>query len=382
MSGAPAEQSADSARLVAADLRDRGIDSPFATSDADLERAVEQVIDLGHQLDDLIDVDLAGVAARYRIRSPGTIEPKEIYGAQTEFGKRLRLALGLAPAEEDFRLTPEEREAGEFFRDLAAVIGEDEVVALLRVIGASATRVARAVISVLRVRLETLEGRWNDDGSADGDVMRLSDGIESIVRLIDTLLEPFLAANSTMLRHHLADVASDEGEWRVDDAGRAALEDRVIGFADLVGFTAFTEQASAQEFLVAIQGFEEDVYAAVLDNGGSVIKLIGDEVMFTAPDAISALNIALELSALGRRSGDLEGMRVGLASGQVLSTGGDYFGTVVNIAARIVNLAFTHAIVVTAAVAQDLAGVVQLESLGNHDLRGISRPVELLRLRP
>jgi len=357
----------------AAELRQRGIDSSMAGSDADLEAAVQLLVDLGHQPEALVDVDLVGLAAQTQIRPAGTIEPREIYGAQTEFGRRLRLALGLAPTADSFRLTPDELAAGKFFRNLALMIGEDEVIALLRVIGASATRVARAVISVLRVRLEAAD---------DESETRLTDSLEDFAWFIDLTLDPFLEANSTMLRHHLAELASDDSEWRVDDGGNATLEQRVIGFADLVGFTAFTEQASAQEFLVAIQGFEEDVYAAVLDNGGSVIKLIGDEVMFTAPDARSALDIALELSAVGRRSGDLEGMRVSLASGQVLSTGGDYFGTVVNIAARIVNLAFTHAIVVTAAVAEDLAGVVELESLGAHALRGISQPVELLRLRP
>ena len=120
---------------------------------------------------------------------------------------------------------------------------------------------------------------------------------------------------------------------------------------------------------------------AVVGAGGTVVKLIGDEVMFVTPDADSAIAAATRLVTVSGDIVGLEGMRVGLAYGEVIASGGDYYGTVVNIAARIVGQAYPDAIVATDQLVTALSGPVRSQSLGDHDLRGISRPVELHRIR-
>ena len=173
----------------------------------------------------------------------------------------------------------------------------------------------------------------------------------------------------------------------VDTSRSATLQEHTIGFADLVGFTAFTEQADAEAFMTAMVHFEREVQDAVVDHGGTVVKLIGDEVMFATPDPLSAVHVAAALVGIGQDIAGLDGMRVGLAYGQVIRSGGDFYGTVVNTAARIVGQAYPDSIVATQSIADHLAASepensCEIQPLGPHDLRGIKHRVELYRIRP
>ncbi len=68
------------------------------------------------------------------------------------------------------------------------------------------------------------------------------------------------------------------------------------------------------------------------------MKLIGDEVMFVVTDPGAGCEMALELAVRPADHPRLPSARGGLAFGDVLSRDGDYFGPVVNLAARIVKL--------------------------------------------
>ena len=65
-----------------------------------------------------------------------------------------------------------------------------------------------------------------------------------------------------------------------------------------------------------------------------MVKLIGDEILYTAPDATSACAIALDLADTFRDHPIVPPVRVGLAGGQVMLLDGDVFGPVVNLADR------------------------------------------------
>ena len=138
-------------------------------------------------------------------------------------------------------------------------------------------------------------------------------------------------------RLHLAR-ASRRG-WAVDEASAATLAAVAVGFADLAGFTSLAGQVSATELAGIVDAFDEHVATLVLTNGGQVVKLIGDEVMFVADDVGDGLRIAQALAAGLPGAEDLPAVRVGLAAGEVLNRDGDYYGSVVNLAARLVDLA-------------------------------------------
>ena len=143
-------------------------------------------------------------------------------------------------------------------------------------------------------------------------------------------------------------------------ARRAALADRVdavgavmtltVGFADLVGYTALSSQLSDEALGYLVSRFEQLARDAVTTGGGRVVKMIGDEVMFVVEDPAAAARIALTLADVFADDDVLSDVRVGLACGPVLSQEGDYYGTVVNLASRLVNVAYPGTVVASQAI--------------------------------
>ena len=373
--------------LTAAGLRARGIDHERAQDDNDLLDSVRVLLSRGVTLDELEEFGFAKALSQRSIR-PNPLhgidadEALDHVGIDEEFSRRLRLAMGLQGGS-GLGLTPEELEATRLFASLADLVGEQEMLSVVRVVGSSTARIARATTELLRVNFQP---------PIDTTPARLTDAVEAYAALIDASLPAFLDATAALVRRHLAAVLADEQAWMVDASRSATLQEHAIGFADLVGFTAFTEQVDAAAFMAAMVQFEREVQDAVVDHGGTVVKLIGDEVMFATPDPVSAVRVAAALVGIGRDIPGLDGMRVGLAYGQVIRSGGDFYGTVVNTAARIVGQAYPDAIVATQRVVDALRAhehaseppgqVCETQPLGPHDLRGIQQPVELYRLRP
>jgi adenylate cyclase len=77
----------------------------------------------------------------------------------------------------------------------------------------------------------------------------------------------------------------------------------------------------------------------VAEEGGRVVKTIGDEVMFVSGDVAAAARIARRLTDRSLDDALLPPARAGLARGSVVTREGDYFGPVVNLASRLVEIA-------------------------------------------
>lgn len=362
--------------LTAAELRARGIDHPRAQDDDDLVASTTVLLDRGVTLEELAE---HGFAKALSLRS---IRPAPLHGidadaalhdvgVEPEFSQRIRRAMGLR-AGSGLGITQDELDATRLYAGLADLIGEEEMLSVVRVTGAATERIARATTELLRVNFQP---------PIDSTPARLTDAVEAYAALIDSSLPSYLDATTALVRRHLVAVLADDQAWQVDRSRSATLQMNAIGFADLVGFTAFTESADAESFMAVMVQFERDVQNTVIDQGGRIVKLIGDEVMFEAPSPQAAVAVAKALVSIGRDIAGLDGMRVGLSYGQVIRSGGDLYGTVVNTAARIVGQAYPDAIVATRAVVDGLDPSADVQSLGPHELRGISAPVELFRIR-
>jgi adenylate cyclase len=104
--------------------------------------------------------------------------------------------------------------------------------------------------------------------------------------------------------------------------------------------------------------------------------------MFSADDVVSGANIALGLSEQFRQEEVVSDVRVGLAHGPVLQYEGDLYGPVVNLAHRIVGIAYPGSVVVPESVQDALADDdrFKLVSIRAHTLRDIGKvPLWLLR---
>ena len=103
-------------------------------------------------------------------------------------------------------------------------------------------------------------------------------------------------------------------------------------FADLVGYTALSiEQGDEQAAEVATR-FQRQVRTLAGLHGATVVKSLGDGAMVRAEDAGDGVRLGLELA------NGLDGLppvRVGVNTGPAVERDGDFFGSAVNLAARL-----------------------------------------------
>jgi class 3 adenylate cyclase len=169
-----------------------------------------------------------------------------------------------------------------------------------------------------------------------------------------------------------------------------------VMFCDLVGSTSISAQLDAEEWRDLVGAYIDAASAAVVEMGGHVAKKLGDGLMslFGYPvaqenDSERAVRAALaiqralvELNRKNAGSGkpSLEA-RIGLETGPVVvDAEGEIFGDTPNIAARVQALAEPGAVLVTARVQRQVAGLFVAEERGSHTLKGVSEPVTLFRL--
>jgi adenylate cyclase len=161
---------------------------------------------------------------------------------------------------------------------------------------------------------------------------------------------------------------------------------RCVGFADLVSFTRLVRRLSERELARVVQRFEALASDVVTAHGGRVIKTVGDEVLFVAMSAAPAAAIAVDLVEAMAEDDVLPNVRVGIASGQVVSRLGDVFGTTVNRASRLTALARPRTVLVDDAMAAALATTsgFEMSPLRRRTLRGIGpvTPWSLRRAHP
>ncbi len=78
-----------------------------------------------------------------------------------------------------------------------------------------------------------------------------------------------------------------EAQRRMVRAGTEGGSPVCVGFADLVGFTAQTQQLDTATLAEVVGRFEAIAYDVVAAHGGRVVKTIGDEVMFVNDDVVA-----------------------------------------------------------------------------------------------
>jgi adenylate cyclase len=152
-----------------------------------------------------------------------------------------------------------------------------------------------------------------------------------------------------------------------------------VGFIDLVGFTERSADMSAAELATFIRDFEGRAHDVMTSHGARVAKLIGDEVMFVATDAGAACRAAGAMMV--RFGGGDNGVvpRGGIAYGDVLVRGGDYYGSVVNLASRLVDEAVPQEVLVTEELVA-AAPLCAFEPAGRRMVKGFPTPITVRSL--
>ncbi len=150
-------------------------------------------------------------------------------------------------------------------------------------------------------------------------------------------------------------------------------------FIDITGFTRYTEEEGDLEALDVVENFVETV-ETTLPPEATIVKTIGDEVMVVSPDVASLTEWAVGF--LDRFS-ERPHPRVGIHYAEAVYRDGDYFGTHVNLAHRVVTRAQAGEVMVTDRVVEAIAGRDHLgfEPIGEVSLKGFPAPTPLFLVR-
>jgi adenylate cyclase len=325
---------------------------------------------MAHSIDPMSSMTLSDVwepFARALIGDPEftSVEVADAAGVDLEQARRLWRALGFPPVPIHDRV---------FTRSDVAMLGAvrslleqgmaepGTLVQLTRVTGQSLARVAEAQVAATAGRLEL--------GRGDPATGRAVEPFIELTKSLVPSVESFL--NYAWRRHLVAALfrlAASDGMQPTTDRRVA------VGFADLVGFTAMSQQLSDDELAAIVDRFEALAYAHIPERGGRVVKTIGDEVMFTVEDSLVAAEIALALVEAYAGDDTLPDVRVGVAAGPVVSWEGDLFGPTVNLASRLVNMARPGTVLVSDDLGTELqpCSSLTLLHLRAVPLKGIGR---------
>jgi adenylate cyclase len=217
----------------------------------------------------------------------------------------------------------------------SGVVSPEVTYGMTRVIGSSMARVASALIDAVSARSEEVLGSVAVD--------EVTEVLEPIASEDGGFLPIFPAVLEQVWRRHLQ-AAARRRLLRGDPEDGAG---QVVGFADLVGFTALAQQVTDAELAEVVDQFEHLAYDIVVAGGGRVVKMIGDEVMFLVDDPVAAAEIALGLADASHDAAELSDVRVGMAIGSVIEREGDAFGMTVNLASRATSIAYPGTVVVS-----------------------------------
>jgi adenylate cyclase len=345
------------ARIVAR-LRERG------HSLEDVRRAGEEGRLAYGYVEDLFSSDGAGTYTFEEAADEVGLEPALL--------ERIWASVGFAPRRPE-RLTDDDVRA---LRYIAAILAAGfplvAFIQLIRVYGQALSRIADAETRLFHIYVHEPLMRQGVPGLQMAEEMEnlAGDLLPFSSPLMDYLHQRFLRefVERDVVGHMEADL--DESI----DLGRVRV---AIAFADLAGWTRFTEEVGEEEALDLVESFIEAV-TDTLPEDARVIKTIGDEVMIVGQDAPELTDWAVGFEELW---GQRPMPRIGVHQGVTLYRDGDYFGRDVNLAARVVARARGGEVLVTDSVMDSIRQKdhLRFENIGQVKLKGFDEPRRLYR---
>lgn len=175
--------------------------------------------------------------------------------------------------------------------------------------------------------------------------------------------------------------------WTSDSAARAQAQGIVcIMFTDLVGSTQMTHERGDYGAQEIVRIHNAIVRTALAGHHGREVKHTGDGIMASFTSAANAVRAGMQIreALTEHNSGDEQlqvRVRMGLNAGEAVQEEDDFFGTTVQLSARVCDKATEGEIFVTDNVRELSKGQgLVFENAGKFEMKGIPEPVTLYRV--
>ncbi len=169
------------------------------------------------------------------------------------------------------------------------------------------------------------------------------------------------------------------------EANSSMIDDsafRAIMFTDIVGSTEMTTKLGDKMAVELLRAHDAIIRRCLEQYGGAEVKHLGDGIMASFDDVpasvASAIKIQDEMATYNKNSEISIHVRIGIHAGEPVEESDDLFGSAVQLAARICDIAQSDAILVSSEVKDACAAAdLRFALLGSESLKGFSEPVQL-----
>jgi len=363
-------------------LAEAGLYGPSRADAAEQRALLARLLAQGLTVDDLVAANRLGnvvLAAFGHLIRPGDRlaigEAAAAAGIPEDAVLRLWRAFGFPdpPSGEPF-LVPDDVHTLAFFREMVRFVGAELALHAARAMGTAMSRVAEAEIALVRSRFEA---PMHSQGESWASILL---GYSAV---IETFLPAALRAMDALHRAHLVDITRRYSAWALPPSEHNVL-DLVVGFADLTGSTVMVRRLDLAGLDRAITRFEEATSDLIAAAGATLVKRLGDGVMFVTPRPDVACRLALDLVEAFRDDAESLPARVGLAVGHVAALRGDFYGPAVHLAARLASVAAPATVLSVPALRERLESAASgfvFHDAGRRELAGFDGAIEVCDLR-
>ena len=299
-------------------------------------------------------------------------EIAERSGVDVEFLREEFRALGMPLADpDDPAFDEDDLEAARQVKLLLdAGLDRDGILEMARVIGEGMARAADTIADVVGRSLLRPGDTELDLGLRFADIARSLTPVAS---------KEFEYVFRLHLREHIRNDVIDRAE--LERGEFPGSETVTVCFADLVGFTKLGEELPPDE-LGRVAGRLTQMASDVVAPPVRLVKTIGDAAMLVSPQTVPLVDAALNLVELADGAGeDFPRLRSGLARGEAVARGGDWYGRPVNMASRVTSIARPGSVLATDGVRDDARDRYAWSAAGRRRLKGVKEPVPLYRAR-
>src|SRR5512137_2700518 len=159
--------------------------------------------------------------------------------------------------------------------------------------------------------------------------------------------------------------------------------------ADVVGYSRLMGRDEGGTLAALKAHLRELIDPKIAEYGGRTVKSMGDGLLLEFPSVVDAVRCAVDVQrGMAERNVDVPDerqirFRVGINVGDIIIDGDDIFGDGVNVAARLQSLAEPGGICVSRGVRDQVLDKLsfKFEDLGAQEVKNITRPVEVFRIR-